>query len=278
MRNQRHSRSNVRGTAAVLVVLMCGGLAGCSDSPRSKYEPLSKTERARRSKATQSQKTVVATPPRSVSKTPRKPRQRDERKLIEDVIAKSKRKAAEARPKFSTRFVKNVPRNPPPDAIMQAWKAAGAEFEWRGNEDFVIVRFSNAIFYSTVAVPQFRFSHRWKPTANLPDPAVPFSIYAQGVPVTDSDLKQIARLRSVKYLDLARTQITDAGLKELANLENVKWLNLGGTKMTGTGLKELAGLKNLRSLTLYEAGITDEGLKGFAQLKTCISLFCSAPK
>jgi hypothetical protein len=119
--------------------------------------------------------------------------------------------------------------SPPPGAenlpypllreVVEAWEKAGAVkgwmrlsvpgFEhvpaWQGGEDGDL--------------PAFRlFDWREGVVTKLPAPAVPFGLY------------------------LRDAQVTDAGLKELAGLKTLRWLDLTNAQVTGTGLKELAGL------------------------------------
>ena len=47
-----------------------------------------------------------------------------------------------------------------------------------------------------------------------------------------------------------RTQITDTGLKEVAKLKRLKTLGLWNTKITDAGLKDIAKLQRLTYLNL----------------------------
>jgi serine/threonine protein kinase/Leucine-rich repeat (LRR) protein len=86
--------------------------------------------------------------------------------------------------------------------------------------------------------------------------------------VTDASLKELAGLKTLLGLDLARTKVTDAGLKELAGLKSLQILNLNGAPVSGAGLKELAGLNDLSWLSLWDTPVTDAGLKELANLKS----------
>ena len=64
--------------------------------------------------------------------------------------------------------------------------------------------------------------------------------------ITDAELKELAALKGLFYLNLFNTKVTDAGLKELPALNDLEMLELGYTAVTDAGLKNLAGLKKLR--------------------------------
>jgi internalin A len=78
-----------------------------------------------------------------------------------------------------------------------------------------------------------------------------------GKGVTDTGLKELAGLKTLRMLNLNATKVTDLGLKELAALKNLRILDVGGTEVTDTGLKELTGLKNLQVLNLNVTKVSD---------------------
>lgn len=109
--------------------------------------------------------------------------------------------------------------------------------------------------------------------------------------VTDSDLREGARLADLKRLDLSLTRISDHGLKELRDAPAIEdlnlyyaeqvtdegmaavrgWkrlrrLNLRGTKITDTTLEHLAGISTLQSLDIGFAQVTDSGLDNLSAL------------
>jgi hypothetical protein len=63
-----------------------------------------------------------------------------------------------------------------------------------------------------------------------------------------------ARLRYLRYLDLAGSSVSDAGLACLANLRELARINLAGTRVTGEGLKRLTGLPQLEWINV--AGVS----------------------
>ena len=86
-----------------------------------------------------------------------------------------------------------------------------------------------------------------------------------GVPLHDRDLASIADLKNLAVLHLENTPITDAGLQHLGKLEKLRYLNLFGTAVTDVGLKDLAGLKRLKWLYLAGTKVTAAGVNGLRQ-------------
>jgi len=107
----------------------------------------------------------------------------------------------------------------------------------------------------------------------------------------DADVERIARLKTVRRLDLSLTYVSDAGadrLKALDQLEELnlnaaefitdaamaflrgnrrlKVLNLRGTDVTDTSLAYIAELRNLKSLDISFTQISDVGLEHLASL------------
>jgi len=96
---------------------------------------------------------------------------------------------------------------------------------------------------------------------------------------TDADLKCLAKLKRIKWLQMSPRNYTDKGLAYLAGLTNMKRLGIGGSDLTDEGLKHLTGMKKLNHLSIlkgfdidkrdYASGgdITDEGLRQLEELK-----------
>ena len=196
---------------------------------------------------------------------------------------------AEPKAAASVALAKADPPEPLPENIVTAWKEAGATVGWLRVGEFGSLEFVGEKEGKPGYLPAFYFAvwHEGR-LANLPDPASAFGLDLHWFPerfsvvgdgrrpqhseVTDAGLKELAGLKSLQALGLARTGVTDAGLKELAGLKSLQALDLGWTKVTGAGLKELAGLKSLQTLYLYGTQVTDAGLKELAGLKSLQSL------
>lgn len=82
----------------------------------------------------------------------------------------------------------------------------------------------------------------------------------------DRDMRHVAGLVNLRYLDLAYTNVGDTGLAHLAGLAKLEWLDLSRTRVTSAGLAHLAGLSNLRELRLDECRVTDQGLAHLTRL------------
>jgi hypothetical protein len=91
----------------------------------------------------------------------------------------------------------------------------------------------------------------------------PYAVFLQGSVVTDAALKEIAPLKNIATLTLARSEVTDAGAKELARFKSLTGLSLAHTRITDAGLKELAALKGLKSLVLAGDAISETALAEF---------------
>ncbi|MEQ1862603.1 MAG: hypothetical protein ABMA13_22000, partial [Chthoniobacteraceae bacterium] len=82
-----------------------------------------------------------------------------------------------------------------------------------------------------------------------------------GVKLSDADLANVAGLKNLAKLSLARSAVTDAGLAHLKGLEKLESLNLFHTDVTDAGLAHLRELKKLKRLYVFETKVTDAGAK-----------------
>lgn len=152
---------------------------------------------------------------------------------------------------------------PLPAEIVAAWEKAGAKVGWLGSNEVGYLEFrSNMGDRKDQELPAVEFKV-WQTGAvdGLPQPACDFGLSLCYTALPDAGLKEIAKLKSLRSLDVGCTGVTDAGLKDLAALQFLQCLSLKGTEVTETGLKELASLKSLRTLDLSSTQITDGGLK-----------------
>jgi hypothetical protein len=161
------------------------------------------------------------------------------------------------------------PPEPIPEKEWTAWVTAGGTIGLM--REFVpgLVRFEVRDRAGPGEVPAFRFDD-WPPRQKLSDlPAitVPFGLDLHGRKVTDGDLKELARLKTLRYMRLNDTPVTSAGLTHLSGLSDLQAVDLGGTQVSDAGLKELAGLKNLQVLLLDNTKVTNEGLMALTPLK-----------
>ena len=84
--------------------------------------------------------------------------------------------------------------------------------------------------------------------------------------ITDSDLLDIGRLKTLTVLDLYDTRITDAGVEHLKGLTNLKSLGLYKTDITGDALAHVTDMKHLDLITLTETRLDDNSLKHLEDL------------
>ena len=85
--------------------------------------------------------------------------------------------------------------------------------------------------------------------------------------ITDAGVKHLAKLKSLKRLELLRVPgLTDATLGSLAGLAELEEINLSGASLTGSGLVHLTGLKQLESLEIPSTALDDAGLANLGRL------------
>ena len=95
--------------------------------------------------------------------------------------------------------------------------------------------------------------------------------------LTDADVAEIAKLRTVNEMEIVADRLTDAGLASLAGLRNLQVLHLEGTTMmTDEGLRSLGTLPKLRHLRL-SGPFTDKGLAYLIALPSLKALWLETP-
>ena len=97
-------------------------------------------------------------------------------------------------------------------------------------------------------------------------PALAVNIYNKNeyTPRTLDELKAVER--QVIFLNLSKMPVTNEDLKYVARLENLQKLNLNFTEVTGEGLSVLSSLRNLRALSLSGTKVTHQELKKYLPL------------
>lgn len=113
---------------------------------------------------------------------------------------------------------KNEPLRPFPEDIVKAWKAAGYAVGWARVEDGDQLTFVPPKQGKPGDLPAFRpdIGYKLDQLAKLPVPPQPFALELTGSQTTDAILKDLARLKTLRLLDLAFTKnVTDAGVKAL---------------------------------------------------------------
>src|SRR5690606_16558527 len=83
--------------------------------------------------------------------------------------------------------------------------------------------------------------------------------------IEDEDLRDVARVKTLRRLDLSHTRITDLGFPALKELQNVEDLNLYFAEQIGDGALAVArGWTKLKRLNLRGTKVTDLGVAQLA--------------
>src|SRR5262249_53264009 len=89
-------------------------------------------------------------------------------------------------------------------------------------------------------------------------------MFAKGI--NDAGLKEIAKLKSLKVLELPQGKFTDAGVKELAALTNLEELSVSYGVNDAPFAQVLNGMKKLRKLDANNCTVGDESMKAASEL------------
>ena len=81
-----------------------------------------------------------------------------------------------------------------------------------------------------------------------------------GCRIGDAGAAKLAKVRTLRSLTLAETQVTDEGIRALASLEELEELTLDKTRVGDESIDALLGLKNLRRLIVVDAKFSPKGL------------------
>jgi hypothetical protein len=95
----------------------------------------------------------------------------------------------------------------------------------------------------------------------------------RGHGINDAALAQIAKITSLRILNIPQAEVTDAGLAHLAELFNLEQLRIGSPHISLAGIAEIAALPSLKRLHLIDLPVTDEGLQKLAGMKQLESLY-----
>jgi hypothetical protein len=114
------------------------------------------------------------------------------------------------------------------------------------------------VFFGDKSVPRREeFPLLWR---SLSDLTTIKQLTLSGLPLSDSDMKQLAPLCQLILLDLSGTNIGDEGLFYLVEHGDLSYLNLSNTRVTDEGLPHLTQLPKLQTLVLDGTSVTDEGI------------------
>jgi len=87
------------------------------------------------------------------------------------------------------------------------------------------------------------------------------SLNLNRIPVSDDDLKIIARFQNLRRLNLNFTAVSDAGLKQLLVLKQLEALSLSGTQVTHNFVKLAGKMSSLRQVTVWNTRVSEEELQ-----------------
>src|SRR3981081_3592161 len=84
---------------------------------------------------------------------------------------------------------------------------------------------------------------------------------------TDEDLSYVARIKTLKRLDLSFTLVTDKGVKQLQQLPQLEDLNLETVEaLTDASMNYVKNMPSLRRLKVRGVDITDVGMPAIARM------------
>lgn len=94
----------------------------------------------------------------------------------------------------------------------------------------------------------------------MPEALTLETLILSGNPIGDPALEPLAKLPSLRRLDLADTSLTGGNLAALAKIESLRSLDLSGLPITDEAIPDLKRFKQLDELKLHETELTDQGL------------------
>jgi hypothetical protein len=118
------------------------------------------------------------------------------------------------------------------------------------------------VFFGDKSIPRREeFPLLWR---SLNDLTTIKQLTLPGLPLSDSDMKQLAPLSQLILLDVSGTNIGDEGLIYLVEHGDLSFLDLSNTRVTDEGLSHLTQLSKLQTLVLDGTSVTDEGIATLA--------------
>ena len=91
--------------------------------------------------------------------------------------------------------------------------------------------------------------------------------------IGDEALKQLAKISSLRILNLPLAQFSDIGLAKVVQLSKLELLRFGSPRVTDAGIESLKQLKSLRFLHLIDVPVTDAALQHIRQMKNLESFY-----
>jgi RND family efflux transporter MFP subunit len=135
-------------------------------------------------------------------------------------------------------------------------------------------------FHANEGIPEGDFHIFRIFITDRPEPAVTGSgpIGINRVPLPGAVVSRLAKLTSLKRLDLDCRACTDATLRAIGrHLQGLVNLGLHHASITDAGLESLSELKHLRALDLSNSSITDKGLEELIKIRVFAEAHDEAP-
>jgi Leucine-rich repeat (LRR) protein len=92
------------------------------------------------------------------------------------------------------------------------------------------------------------------------------SLYIIDAPLGNIGAVAIGKIKTLKSLNLDKTNIGDVGIEHLENLAQLEFLSLRNTSVSDKSAKSLARLSNLKTLDLSGTKVTDETMAALKAL------------
>ena len=126
----------------------------------------------------------------------------------------------------------------------------------------VVVRLSNTTAENTDLILLSRLKHLKH-------------LYLAETDVTGECLEILARLSQLESLGLDGTQVDDEAMTLITEFPNMRWLGVQGTSITDKSLQDIGALQRLEFLFIDGTDVTDAGLADLSQLVNLRELFFS---
>lgn len=91
--------------------------------------------------------------------------------------------------------------------------------------------------------------------------------------IGDEELQQLAKISTLRFLNLPLAQFSDIGLAKIGQLSKLELLRFGSPKVSDAGIESLKQIISLRFLHLIDVPITDAALQHISQMKNLESFY-----
>ena len=95
----------------------------------------------------------------------------------------------------------------------------------------------------------------------------------RGRGIDDDSLRELAKIKSLRILNVPHGDFSDQGLQYLTDAKNLELFRFGSPHVTDEGMKTIARWPAIRMLHLIDVPITDDGLAELAGIERLQSLY-----